>query len=166
MSDTQLSHEISDKTWDLLQPHLPGRAGQWGRVAQNNRRFINAVLWFLYTGARWTNLPAEYGNWNTVHQRFRRWRQNGSWEKALEILIDDPAYDWLILNTAALAARRQAKNAADVQKKLSAQASSPEECLFPWMRMVCQSKILLCAVPQIVVDKLLGIRDNGAKRPR
>jgi transposase len=156
MSDIQLSHEISDRTWDLLRPHLPGRAGQWGGVAKNNRRFINAVLWVLHTGARWTNLPSEYGNWNTVHQRFRRWRQNGSWEKILDILIDDPDYSWLILNTAALAARRQAKNAADVQS----------EYLFPWMRMVCQSKILLCAVPQIVVDKLLGIRDKGTKRPR
>ncbi len=37
-------HDISDRVWLLLEPHLPGRAGRWGGVAQDNRRFINAIL--------------------------------------------------------------------------------------------------------------------------
>ena len=37
-------HDISDRVWLLLEPHLPGRAGSWGGVAQDNRRFINAIL--------------------------------------------------------------------------------------------------------------------------
>ena len=44
-------HDISDKVWSLLEPHLPGQRGQWGGIAQNNRRFINAVFWALRTGA-------------------------------------------------------------------------------------------------------------------
>ena len=89
-------HDISDKVWSLLKPHLPGQRGQWGGIAQDNRRFINAVFWVLRTGAPWRDLPPDYGKWGSVHQRFIRWRRKGVWEKLLEILIDEPDYEWLM----------------------------------------------------------------------
>ena len=42
-------HDINDNVWALLEPHLPGQRGQWGGIAQDNRRFINAVFWVLRT---------------------------------------------------------------------------------------------------------------------
>ena len=33
--------------------------------------------WITRTGAPWRDLPQEFGNWNTVHRRFRRWVQSG-----------------------------------------------------------------------------------------
>ena len=90
-------HDISDNVWTLLEPHLPGRRGQWGGIAQDNRRFINAVFWVLRTGAPWRGLPPDYGKWGSVHQRFIRWRRKGVWEKLLEILIDEPDYEWLVI---------------------------------------------------------------------
>ncbi len=68
-------HDISDKVWALLEPHLPGQRGQWGGIVQNNCRFINAVFWVLRTGAPWRDLPPDYGKWGSVHQRFIRWRR-------------------------------------------------------------------------------------------
>ena len=65
-------HAISDKTGALLEPHLPGREGRWGGVAQDNRRFINGVFWILRTGAPWRDLPPEYGGWSNTHRRFIR----------------------------------------------------------------------------------------------
>ena len=56
-------HDISDEVWALLEPHLPGQRGQWGGIAQDNRRFINAVFWVLRTGAPWRDLPPDYGKW-------------------------------------------------------------------------------------------------------
>lgn len=50
-------HDISDKVWDLLEPHLPGRKGSWGGLAKDNRLFINAVFWILRTGSSWRDLP-------------------------------------------------------------------------------------------------------------
>jgi transposase len=35
-------HDLNDRAWSLLEPHLPGQRGQWG--AKNNRRFINVVF--------------------------------------------------------------------------------------------------------------------------
>ena len=91
-------HDISDKAWAVLEPHLPGQRGQWGGIAQDNRRFINAVFWVLRTGAPWRDLPPDYGKWGSVHQRFIRWRKKGIWENLLETLIDEPDYEWLMID--------------------------------------------------------------------
>jgi|GEM_PF-1834823 len=68
-------HDISDKVWALLEPHLLGQRGRWGGIVQNNCRFINAVFWMLRTGAPRRDLPPDYGKWGSVHQRFIRWRR-------------------------------------------------------------------------------------------
>jgi len=91
-------HDIKDEKWALIEPHLPGQPGQWGGIAQDNRRFINAVFFVLRTGTPWRDLPPDYGNWKAVHERFRRWRNNGTWEKLLEILIVDPDFEWLMID--------------------------------------------------------------------
>lgn len=91
-------HDISDRTWELLESHLPGRQGQWGGVAKDNRTFINAVLWILRTGAPWRDLPAEYGDWKNTHRRFCRWRDARIWEKRLEQLVNDVDYEWLMID--------------------------------------------------------------------
>ena len=49
-------HDLSDETWALLEAHLPGRKGVWGGIAEDNRRFIDAVFWILRTGAPWRDL--------------------------------------------------------------------------------------------------------------
>ena len=59
---THRRHDISDKLWILLETHLPGGEGKVGRRATDNRRFINAVLWILRTGAPWRDLPPDYGD--------------------------------------------------------------------------------------------------------
>ncbi|MCL2707313.1 MAG: IS5/IS1182 family transposase, partial [Dehalococcoidia bacterium] len=40
-------HDISDRTWELLEPNLMGRKGTWGGNAKDNRRFINGIFWIL-----------------------------------------------------------------------------------------------------------------------
>ena len=98
MKNEQQRHDISDAVWSLLEPHLPGQRGQWGGIAQDNRRFINGVFWILRTGAPWRDLPPFYGKWGTVYQRFRRWRDKGIWEKLLVILVDEPDFEWLMID--------------------------------------------------------------------
>ncbi len=87
MEESQHRHDISDKAWAILVPMLPGQRGQWGRIAEVTLRFINGVFWILRTGAPWRDLPPDYGKWGSVHQRFRRWRDKGIWEKILEALM-------------------------------------------------------------------------------
>ena len=53
MEKSQHRHDISDKAWAILEPMLPGQRGQWGGIAEDNRRFINGVFWIIRTGAPW-----------------------------------------------------------------------------------------------------------------
>ena len=73
-------HDISDRVWELLEPHLPGRKGTRGVTARDNRSFLNAVFWILRTGAPWRDLPPDHGDWKNTHRRFCRWRDAGAAE--------------------------------------------------------------------------------------
>src|SRR5262249_30035998 len=50
------------------------------------RRTVNGILWVLRTGAPWRDMPARYGNWNSVFVRFTRWSKLGVWDAAFETL--------------------------------------------------------------------------------
>lgn len=96
--NTHRRHDLSDQTWALLEPHLPGRVGAWGGNARDNRLFINAVLWILRTGAPWRDLPPDYGSWSNTHRRFIRWRDKGIWEGLLAKMIQQPDFEWLMID--------------------------------------------------------------------
>ena len=91
-------HDISDKAWKILEPHLPGRKGTKGRPARDNRNFINAVFWILRTGAPWRDLPPDYGDWKNTNRRFCRWRDRGVWAKLFELLASEHEYRWLMID--------------------------------------------------------------------
>ena len=44
MEEAHRRHDISDRVWSLLEPHLPGREGVWCGRTKDNRQFINAVF--------------------------------------------------------------------------------------------------------------------------
>ncbi len=83
-------HQLSDETWERIQPLLPPeRSGKRGRPAKDNRLVVNAILWILITGARWRDLPEEYGSWNSIYSRFRRWMSRGIWQAVFAALSAD-----------------------------------------------------------------------------
>ncbi len=148
-------HDISDHVWNLLEPHLPGRSGEWGGVAEDNRRFINAVFWILRTGAPWRDLPPDYGGWNNTNRRFCRWRDKGIWEKLLEILIDDPDYEWLMIDASHVKVHPDAAGAKGGNQAMGrTKGGSTVRYIWPWMRMVIQSERLLQRVPEQIARKL------------
>ncbi|MGC4095653.1 MAG: IS5 family transposase [Nitrospira sp.] len=111
MSHDLHRHDISDRIWNILEPLLPGRAGSWGGVAFDNRQFINAVIWILRCGAPWRDLPPEFGDWKNTHRRFCRWRDKGHWEKLLEKLMDDPDFEWLMIDASHVKIHQHASGA-------------------------------------------------------
>ena len=98
MSASHRRHDLSDRVWDRLKAHLPGAEGKVGRPAYDNWLFLNAVFWILRTGAPWRDLPPDYGDWKNTHRRFCRWRDRGVWAKLLDDVIDDPDFEWLMID--------------------------------------------------------------------
>jgi putative transposase len=81
-------HELTDAQWQRIAPLLPGKAGDPGRTAADNRLFVNAVLYVLKTGIPWADLPERFGKPNTVWKRYDRWCAAGVWERVGRALGD------------------------------------------------------------------------------
>lgn len=47
---------------------------------------LNGVLWVLCSGAAWRDMPERFGPWSTVYQRFRDWRNQGTFDLMLRRL--------------------------------------------------------------------------------
>jgi transposase len=91
-------HDISDTLWEKIKDLLPGAAGKQGRMAHDNRRFINAVSWIIRTGVPDRDLPPEYGNWKNTHRRFSRWRDRDVWKTRAAELIGEVDTQWLMID--------------------------------------------------------------------
>ena len=155
MENTEQNHDISDAVWARLSPHLPGQAGQWGGIASDNRQFLNGTFWVLRTGAPWRDMPPCYGNWNTAYQRFRRWRNKRIWEKILEVLLVDPDYEWLMMETShAKLPPKEGEAAGGNQEMDRAKEGSARRFIWPWMVMVCQSEALSQQLPLLIAGRL------------
>jgi transposase len=155
MTDSGLHrHDITERVWQLLEPHLPGREGAWGGKARDNRLFINAVFWILRTGAPWRDLPSDYGDWKNTHRRFCRWRDKGIWESLLEQLVTEPDYEWLMIDASHVKVHPHAAGAKGGNQAMGVtKGGSTVRYIWPWMRMVCRSDSLLRQVPQRIVHR-------------
>ena len=49
------------------------------------RQCLEGILYVLSEGCRWRSLPNEYridaSDWNTIYMNFKRWSENGVWQK-------------------------------------------------------------------------------------
>ena len=155
MGNEQNRHDMSDAMWAVLEPLLPGQRGQWGGIAKDNRRFPNGVFWVLRVGAPWRDLPPQYGKWNSVYQRFRRWRDSGVWERILEALVVEPDYEWLMIDASHCKVHPHAAGAVGGNQDMErTKGGLTQKYTWPWMRMVCRSEFLLQQVPALIVKKL------------
>ena len=101
-------YELSDAQWARIEGLLPGKDGDRGRTAKDNRVFVDGVLWVLRSGARWSDLPERYGKWKSVHKRFSRWAKTGVWERVFAVLTKDRRNEYLMLDTSLVRAHQQA----------------------------------------------------------
>lgn len=105
---------LRDDQWERIAHLLPGKAGDRGVTAKDNRLFIEAVLWIARTGAPWRDLPAQFGRWHSVYMRFSRWSKHGVWEHLMRVLAGDPDLEELIIDATIVRAHQ---HAAGAQKK-------------------------------------------------
>ena len=117
-------HALSDADWDRITDLLPGRPGQTGWLAADNRRFLDAVLWIAKTGAPWRDLPERLGNWNSVWRRFDRWARKGTWGRVFAAL-QDPDLEWLVLDSTVVRAHPCAAGAEKKRTAPGARSSRP-----------------------------------------
>jgi len=81
--------ELTAEPWARVSPLLPPQRPPTGRPHTDHRTILAGMLWVARTGAAWRDLPAQFGPWETVHGRYRRWRSAGIWQRILDTLEQD-----------------------------------------------------------------------------
>jgi transposase len=69
---------FTDAAWAELEPRLAAIKHKAGSPPElSDRLCIEAVLSLARTGSPWRDLPKEFGHWDAVYSRFRRWEARG-----------------------------------------------------------------------------------------
>ena len=73
--------DLTDEQWAVLEPELPVMLCDTelgGRPEVHWRRtMIDAVFYFLDNGIKWRAMPRDFPKWQTVHDLYKRWRDDG-----------------------------------------------------------------------------------------
>jgi transposase len=109
-----LRYALRDDQWDRLKDFLPGREGHVGGTADDNRLFVDAVLYRYRTGIPWRDLPERYGYWKAVHRRYRRWCESGVFTRVFEVLARDADNEFVMIDATIVRAHQHSVGA---QKK-------------------------------------------------
>jgi transposase len=89
-----MRYMLTDERWAALGPLVAASirhaGGQPPRLPE--RQFFEALLYWARTGVPWRDLPAEFGAWDAVYNRFRRWVHSGRLRRLFELLTADPRF--------------------------------------------------------------------------
>ncbi|WP_280514941.1 transposase [Aureimonas sp. ME7] len=67
---------------------LPSERGRKARPFQDNRQFLDGMLFVLRVGCPWRDMHERYGKWNSVYVRFHPWAEQGIWDAMLETRVE------------------------------------------------------------------------------
>jgi transposase len=83
--------DLTDRAWQRLKPLLPKPAST-GRPRSDEREVLNGILYVLWTGCRWEDLPHDIAaHPKTCHRRLLEYQQLGLWELIWRDLMREAA---------------------------------------------------------------------------
>jgi transposase len=91
---------LTKEQWAAICIHLPQpkASARGGRPRVADRRCLGGILWILWTGAQWRELPRRYGSPSTCWRRLKQWEESGVllklWRTFLAQLNDQQKLRW------------------------------------------------------------------------
>jgi transposase len=85
--------QLSEEQWSKVDAFLVSERGA-GRPGNDDRKLVEAVLWWRRRGVPWRDLPTDFGPWKTVFNRFDRWAKTGKWQRLFLSLQTDRDDEW------------------------------------------------------------------------
>lgn len=130
---------LTDSQWAKIKDMRPGKAGDVGVTAKDNRLFVDAVLYRYRAGIPWRDLPARYGDFRVVHTRFSRWAKRGVWASLFSRLAGDADNEYAMMDSTLVRAHQHSAGAQKKPEKtrpsVAARAASAPKSMrsrMPW----------------------------------
>lgn len=124
-----MRYMITDELWAAMEPLV--RAAKTHKGGQPpalpDRAFFEAVLYVGRTGVPLRDLPGEFGAWDAVYNRFRRWVHSGAMRRLFEAMTADPQFGEVrrvLVDSTTIRAHRHAAGALR-KKKSSGRPRAP-----------------------------------------
>jgi len=102
---------LTDAHWAIVEPFCLGTPKHPGQTGRDPRLFIEAVLWIVRTGAQWRELPEEFGKWNSVFKRFRRWVKADAFYSMFRALTADADFEYAMIDGSIVKVHRSGQGA-------------------------------------------------------
>lgn len=104
-------YALRDDQWEPIKDLLPGRTGTVGVTAQNNRLFVEGVLYRFRAGIPWRDLPERFGDFRVIHTRFSRWSKTGVWERVFLALSEEADNEYAAIDATIIRAHQHSAGA-------------------------------------------------------
>ncbi|WP_396334245.1 IS5 family transposase [Arthrobacter sp. lap29] len=78
---------FTDDQWARVEPLLPSSDGQRGRPLRNHRQVVEGIAYRYRCGIAWRDLSEQFGPWQTVWKRHRRFAADGIWDRIHQLLL-------------------------------------------------------------------------------
>lgn len=78
----------------------------------NLRMMVEGMLYRMRVGCPWRDLPSEFGNWNSVFQKFNRWSSKDKIIGIFKTLVQDPDLEWEFIDGSIIKAHQHSMGAA------------------------------------------------------
>jgi transposase len=79
---------MTEEDWTFALQVFDAAQSSRGEPGRDDRKFLEAILYFTVHNISWRALPAEYGKWNSVWKRFWRLSRTGVFEAFFQLLAE------------------------------------------------------------------------------
>lgn len=81
--------DLTEKQKNIIEPLLPAYAGRGAPRKYSLTEILNAVLYIVRAGCAWRLLPHDFPPWQSVYYYFRKWKNDGTWERIHSVLYTE-----------------------------------------------------------------------------
>ncbi len=77
---------MTEEDWTIVLKVFEASRSRRGDRGRNDRKFLEALQYFVVHNITWRALPEKFGHWNSVWKRFWRLSRSGTFEAFFDAL--------------------------------------------------------------------------------